>query len=533
MIEEMKIIDEYESFFVTKRELLLKHIKFSKKKPNCKFILNIVFVCLLLILNALLYLVLTKQYQFKIWDAIGVTLVSNFIFTPIVASCNHWIEKIVSKIWMRSTRYKKQNKLHNDGISYVNDAQNVKNKFEELINQTFSPDNLNLLNRDSFETLIQHFYRITNLYFEHASFVYANLPIESYYRQEINPNIFLNFLKISSNLSYELFDRFRTYREFYSLFFERLRYREQEIKRRRVFHTKRYEVDEAYEEFFIKRKVDETLSSFYQDFTEEEIKVLNLDLIKQELEALQNLKQTYTITYVPKIIAREPNVRSKIIHPKQTEIAPIQDEKLGGLQEVDNFKNKAKAQVLNDLNPFETKTLSIKEPQPIINGNINNIKTSEISKPILNKNKVKRKTKISKELLQQKLQQNNLVGELGEQFIFENELEKMSSRIKPGFSVIHSSKEVGDGLGYDIESFDDNYIKKYIEVKTTVATERDAFFLSKNEMNKFQSASNLHIYRVINFNLSEGNGDIIKIISKKQLEDEYNIVPSNYLVRLK
>ncbi len=122
---------------------------------------------------------------------------------------------------------------------------------------------------------------------------------------------------------------------------------------------------------------------------------------------------------------------------------------------------------------------------------------------------------------------------MGEQYIFEIELEKMASKIKPGFGVIHSSKEVGDGLGYDIESFDNDYKKKYIEVKTTIADENTAFFLSKNEMNKFQTLSNLHIYRVVNFNLSGGSGDVIQITTKKQLEDEYRVVPSNYLVRLK
>ena len=47
--------------------------------------------------------------------------------------------------------------------------------------------------------------------------------------------------------------------------------------------------------------------------------------------------------------------------------------------------------------------------------------------------------------------------------------------------VKHVSQEYGDGLGYDIHSFDPNGSDRLIEVKTTLGTARTPFFLSENE----------------------------------------------------
>jgi hypothetical protein len=47
--------------------------------------------------------------------------------------------------------------------------------------------------------------------------------------------------------------------------------------------------------------------------------------------------------------------------------------------------------------------------------------------------------------------------------------------------VKHVSQEYGDGLGYDIHSFDPKGSDRLIEVKTTLGTATTPFFLSENE----------------------------------------------------
>lgn len=65
--------------------------------------------------------------------------------------------------------------------------------------------------------------------------------------------------------------------------------------------------------------------------------------------------------------------------------------------------------------------------------------------------------------------------------------------------VEHVSKTIGDGLGYDIKSFenvDGTYVEKYIEVKTTTGGKNKPFDISANEVEVSEEKSdNYYIYR--------------------------------------
>lgn len=536
-VEEERIIDAYEDCFVINKEFFLKQLKLSKSHPEKKATSTYILILVWIFLNvATILIVLSHYFTLESFKNFFLAFVlTNIIVIPLLnLFLGPLFEQMIKFIWMRSKKFQNQLKIYDDSVIFTANANNTKDNFAELVNKLFSAENLQQINPDSFPKIIKSLYRVNDLYFEYIELENKiNYTKKSSLVNSITPISFLSFLNISRQLTYDTFEVLRDYIDFYNSFLNRIKFRKAQIGRRRVTHTISAEIDYAYNEFFIEKKVDEKLVSFYKCFTEEEIQVLNLDFIKNELEALQLMKQRYMSAYTPKEIVRYPYVRSKEINKNYSDTSSIRTEKALVLVPSNENKNIDNIKELERKGYRENDNSSNKESSSKIKINSTENNFSETNKASTNKNKVKRKTKISKELLEQKLKQNNLVGELGEQFIFEKELEKMGSKIKPGFKIIHSSKELGDGLGYDIESFEDDYKKKYIEVKTTTATEIAPFFLSKNELNKLQSLSNLQIYRVINFSLLDRNGDIVKIISKKQLEDEYDIVPSSYLVRLK
>ena len=72
------------------------------------------------------------------------------------------------------------------------------------------------------------------------------------------------------------------------------------------------------------------------------------------------------------------------------------------------------------------------------------------------------------------------VGELGEQFIFSQEREKVKQYHLPSNKkVAWVSRDKGDGLGFDILSYDAEGNEMYIEVKTTLGTEDSSTALNK------------------------------------------------------
>lgn len=66
--------------------------------------------------------------------------------------------------------------------------------------------------------------------------------------------------------------------------------------------------------------------------------------------------------------------------------------------------------------------------------------------------------------------------------------------------IVHVSKTRGDGLGYDILSFENNGQERLIEVKTTRFGQHTPFFVSQNEVEVSEAhASEYALYRVFAF----------------------------------
>mgnify|MGYP001177365015 CR=1 FL=1 len=102
--------------------------------------------------------------------------------------------------------------------------------------------------------------------------------------------------------------------------------------------------------------------------------------------------------------------------------------------------------------------------------------------------------------------ENKRIGELGELLVIQYEKEKLE---KGGIKKepIHVSKSEGDGLGYDILSFNEDGEEIFIEVKTTVNNFSTPFYITKNELIRSnQDSEKFFLYRVYDFDDQNNTG---------------------------
>jgi hypothetical protein len=91
------------------------------------------------------------------------------------------------------------------------------------------------------------------------------------------------------------------------------------------------------------------------------------------------------------------------------------------------------------------------------------------------------------------------IGDLGELLVLQHEQEKLKS-LSINKNPEHKSKSEGDGLGYDILSYDRQGREVFIEVKTTVYDYDAPFYITANELKKSkQSKDKFFLYRLFDF----------------------------------
>ncbi|UDY24159.1 DUF3883 domain-containing protein [Nocardioides sp. Kera G14] len=86
---------------------------------------------------------------------------------------------------------------------------------------------------------------------------------------------------------------------------------------------------------------------------------------------------------------------------------------------------------------------------------------------------------------------NRSLGLAGERAVvdFERAVLERAGRSDLAAEVVHTSVEVGDGLGYDVRSFDPGTeTERFIEVKTTRGAGEVPFYLTKNEIDFSEEA---------------------------------------------
>lgn len=97
---------------------------------------------------------------------------------------------------------------------------------------------------------------------------------------------------------------------------------------------------------------------------------------------------------------------------------------------------------------------------------------------------------------------NQSLGLAGERFAVAYEQWRLTQLGLPGLAqrVEHVSLTLGDGLGFDIRSFDALGQEQMIEVKTTRFAKDTPFFVSRNELHvSEQNAEHFQLYRIYEF----------------------------------
>ncbi len=125
--------------------------------------------------------------------------------------------------------------------------------------------------------------------------------------------------------------------------------------------------------------------------------------------------------------------------------------------------------------------------------------------------------------------ENKRLGYLGELFVIHSEKEFLINNGRKDLAELieHSSEVHGDGLGYDILSFEINGDKKFIEVKTTRSEINRPFYLTKNEIEFSRLEKNYYLFRLFDFDTNLRIGKFYKI--KGNLYNELDLEAILYL----
>jgi hypothetical protein len=97
---------------------------------------------------------------------------------------------------------------------------------------------------------------------------------------------------------------------------------------------------------------------------------------------------------------------------------------------------------------------------------------------------------------------NASLGKAGEEFVLAYEQQRLHGlgKKKLADKVEHSSVTNGDGLGFDVHSYDIDGRDRFIEVKTTAWGKETPFYISRNEI-EFSNVNSeqFHLFRVFSF----------------------------------
>ncbi|WP_240339362.1 DUF3883 domain-containing protein [Marinobacter sp. BW6] len=125
---------------------------------------------------------------------------------------------------------------------------------------------------------------------------------------------------------------------------------------------------------------------------------------------------------------------------------------------------------------------------------------------------------------------NRQLGERAEEFVLRLEKQRLTAQGRPDLAadVEWSSKERGDGLGFDIRSFDSTGDQeRFLEVKATNSGKYLPFFISENERafsNDYSDA--FRLYRVYEFTTAPRF-----FILPGAIEQHVHLLPQNYRAR--
>lgn len=198
-----------------------------------------------------------------------------------------------------------------------------------------------------------------------------------------------------------------------------------------------------------------------------------------------------------------------------------------------NYQQQLKAVVLAYLAGHQTDLESIvssADVEPVENQrmiNWSNVLDSEIPEIIPSIGEPIRKYLARKTNFSERERYNRKLGEKGEAFVVEFERFRLAEAGRNDLvkEIEWKSQSEGDGLGYDVRSFDPIKDEELlIEVKTTNSGKYQPFFISHNELEfSRERAANYSLYRVYGFR------DKARIYQLNGAVDQYvNLQPQSY-----
>ena len=97
---------------------------------------------------------------------------------------------------------------------------------------------------------------------------------------------------------------------------------------------------------------------------------------------------------------------------------------------------------------------------------------------------------------------NRSLGRAGELFVLKLEARRLHAAGRKALSerIEHVAATQGDGLGYDVRSFEEDGRERLIEVKTTAFGELTPFYVTRNELARSErDAAQYQLYRLFDF----------------------------------
>jgi hypothetical protein len=126
--------------------------------------------------------------------------------------------------------------------------------------------------------------------------------------------------------------------------------------------------------------------------------------------------------------------------------------------------------------------------------------------------------------------ENRRLGQLGEEFVLELEQKRLHDEVRrPDLAkrVEWTARDLGDGAGYDIRSFESDGRHRYIEVKTTGLAKAFPFQVTANEVACSAAlCDEYHLYRVFRFSRSPG-----LYVLTGSLQDTCRLDPTQFRAR--
>ncbi len=122
---------------------------------------------------------------------------------------------------------------------------------------------------------------------------------------------------------------------------------------------------------------------------------------------------------------------------------------------------------------------------------------------------------------------NTKLGLAGEHFVLQFERARLIAAGKETLAekVEHTSQELGDGLGFDLRSFEVNGQDRLVEVKTTKFSRYTPFYVTSNELRvSREREEDYYLYRVFHFSKSPR-----LYIAPGCLDRQFSLTPTQYL----